>query len=336
MQNQEKEKSILEDLQEKLEILAKMTPESLVRTDELGKALDFRGGVEAFKLTLNLFQDLKAANLDAFPDPTLNHLLNFTNITIESFEKIKTFQPEEEATPGEVRDKLIQQINEQYIPRFDYIHPILAYSFGKGTDFDSLVREAKTTVSRVEEEAKKVEVARKEMEDTLKQTRKAAAEVGVTKYAVIFKTEADSHKNKGKNWLVATVVLATITVAFGFWSVSYYIDKIISLSTAQAVQVGLSKLIVLAVLYFGLVWAGKIYKAHQHNYVVNQHRHNALNTFQTFVKATEDEQTKNAVLIQATQSIFSPQHSGFTAQEKEISTSPQILEIFRSFMGERK
>lgn len=136
--------------------------------------------------------------------------------------------------------------------------------------------------------------------------------------------------------MVATVILAALTVLFGFLSVSYYADKITSLSTAQAVQVGLSKLVILAVLYFGLVWAGKIYKAQQHNYVVNQHRHNALNTFETFVKATGDEQTKNAVLIQATQSIFSPQHSGFTAQEKELTTSPQVLEIFRSFMGGEK
>ena len=333
MQNQEQEKSIQEMLKEKLEILAKITPKSLARTNELGTSLDFSKGFEIFKRTLKLYRDLKDANLDGFPDQILQNLLTFTDVTINNFESIKDFQPAGQTNPVGVRDSLIQQVETQYVNQFSSIYPILAYSFGKGTDFDSLVGEAKTSVSRVEEEAKKVEAARKEIEDTLKQARKAAAEVGVAKHAVIFKSEADSHKIKGRYWLGATVVLAAITVAFGFWSVSYYIDKIMSLSTAQAVQVGLSKLVILGVLYFGLVWAGKIYKAQQHNYVVNQHRHNALNTFETFVKATEDEQTKNAVLIQATQSIFSPQHSGFTAQEKELSTSPQVLEIFRSFMG---
>jgi len=334
MQNKEQEKSILEELQEKLEILVNITPKSLVRSDELGKAFDFRAGVEAFKRTLKLFRDLKGANLDDFPDSALNHLLSLTNNTIERFEKIKAFQPEEEDTPGEVRDKLIQDIDNQYDPQFNHIYPILAYSFGKGTDFESLVEEARTTVSRVKEEAKKAELARKEAEDTLKQARKAAAGVGVTKHAIIFKSEADSHKIKGLYWLGATVVLAILTVAFGFWSISYYIDKIIS--TAQAVQVGISKIVIFAVLYFVLVWAGRIYKAQQHNCVVNRHRHNALNTFETFVKATEDEQVKNAVLIQATQAIFSPQHSGFTAQEKELSASPRVLEICRSFVGEAK
>ena len=89
-------------------------------------------------------------------------------------------------------------------------------------------------------------------------------------------------------------------------------------------------------LYFGIVWSGRIYKAQQHNCVVNQHRHNALSTFETFVNATEDKETKNAVLIQTTKAIFSPQHSGFAAHEKELSTSPQILEIVRSVVGEGK
>ena len=336
MQNQEQEKGIREQLQEKLDKLAKITPESLVRTDDLGKTLHFRGGVELFKRTLKLFGDLKGANLADFPDPRLQNLMGLADTAIVSFESIQNFQPAGQANPGEARDNLIRQVESQYADQFNHISQVLPYTFWKGADIENLMGEAKTAVSKAEEEVKKAETASKQIDDILKEAKKVAAEIGVAKYAEIFKSEADSHKEKGRWWLVATVILAALTVLFGFLSISYYVDKITSLSTAQAVQVGLSKLVILAVLYFGLVWAGKIYKAQQHNYVVNQHRHNALNTFETFVKATEDEQTKNAVLIQATQSIFSPQHSGFTAQEKEISTSPQILEIFRSFMGGEK
>jgi len=336
MQDQEQEKSIQEKLKENLEVLAKITPKSLVRTSELGTSLDFSSGVEVFEQTLRLFKDLKEANLDDFPDSTLNNLLNVTNTAIESFKKIKDFQPVDQANPAEFRNNLIQEIQNQYTNQFNNISPILAYSYGKGTDFESLVGEAKTAVSKVEEEVKKVETAREQIEDILKQARKAAAEIGVAKYAVIFKNEADSHKNKGYYWLGATLVLAILTIVFGFWSVSYYMDKISLLSTTQAIQIGISKIVILAVLYFGLVWAGKIYKAQQHNYIVNQHRHNALNTFETFVRATEDEQTKNAVLIQATQAIFSPQYSGFTTQEIEPSASPKIFEIIRGAISGAK
>ena len=77
-------------------------------------------------------------------------------------------------------------------------------------------------------------------------------------------------------------------------------------------------------------------KAQLHNYVVNKHRQNALSTFETFVKSTDDNDTKNAVLIQATRSIFSPQHTGFSAQEGESSTSPAIHEIIRNVIGSSK
>jgi len=337
MENQEQEKSILEKLQGKLEILAKITPESLVRTDVLGKAFDFRDGVETFNRTLKLFRDLKGANLDDFPDPALNTLLSHTNSATEIFEKIKTFQPGEEDNPGDVRDKLIQQIDNSYPSQHSHIYPILAYSFGKGTDFESLVGEAKIAVSKSDEEFKKAENASKQIEEILKAARKAAGEIGVTKYAEIFKKEADSYKIKGRWWLGTTAIIAGITLFIGFKNVKYYIDVIKDMDTPQAIQVGLSKLVIFAVLYFGLVWVGKIYKAQQHNYVVNQHRNNALKTFTTFVKAAEgDDQTKSAILIQTTQAIFSPQHSGFTAQEKEFSPSPQILEILRNIVGERK
>lgn len=331
MQNQEKEKTILEQLQEKLDALAKITPDSLVRTQDLGRHLDFSDGVEYFKRTLNLFSKLKGVKLDDFPDDRIQQLFNLASEAVGTFENIQNFEPTQ-ADAVTIRNDLIQQIKNQYTNHFNQITQVLAYAYAEGTDFDSLVGDAKATVSRVEEEGKKIAGVSKQMDDILKKARKAAGEVGVTKHAEIFKKEADSYKIKGRWWLGTIVILAGITIFIGFKSVSYYIDVIKDMDTPQAIQVGLSKLVIFAVLYFGLVWVGKIYKAQQHNYVVNQHRHIALNTFETFVKATEDEQTKNAVLIQATQSIFSLQHSGFTAHEKEHTASPQVLEIFKPLM----
>ncbi len=336
MQNQEQEKTIQEQLQEKLDDLAKITPESLVRKGDLGKSLNFSDGVKHFELTLKLFSDLKETNLDDIPFQTLGTLLSITTDTINNFGEIITFEPKDQANPAEVRDNLIRRVEEQYLNQFNQISPILAYSFRKGIDFKSIINEARTTVSNIKEEAKMIDSSRKEVEDALKQVKRATAEVGVVEHSIIFKNEADSHKKKGYYWLGATIALAILTVIFGFWIVSYHIDKIVEMTTAQAIQVGISKIIILAVLYFGIVWSGRIYKAEQHNYVVNQHRHNALTTFEIFVKATEDVQTKNAVLIQATHSIFSPQHSGFTAHEKEFSPSPQASEIFKIFTGEGK
>lgn len=198
MQNKEQEKGIREQLREKLDNLAKITPESLVRTDDLGRTLDFRGGVEVFKRTLKLFGDLKGANLDDFPDQRLNNLMDLADTAIASLENIKNFEPAGQPNPGEARDSLIREVEAQYINQFNHISQVLPYTFWKGADIENLMGEAKTAVSKAEEEVKKAETASKQIDDILKEAKKVAAEIGVAKYAEIFKSEADSHKEKGR------------------------------------------------------------------------------------------------------------------------------------------
>ncbi|MFC1693182.1 hypothetical protein ACFL1R_06730 [Candidatus Latescibacterota bacterium] len=121
----------------------------------------------------------------------------------------------------------------------------------------------------------------------------------------------------------------------GFYLAIVYSAKITEFNGLQSIQFGIAKLVIFSVLYTATLWIGKIYKSQWHNYIVNKHRQNALSSFETFVEATSDEQTKNAVLLQATNSIFSPQNSGFIPGT-EHSTSPQILEIIRGVMGTTK
>jgi hypothetical protein len=48
------------------------------------------------------------------------------------------------------------------------------------------------------------------------------------------------------------------------------------------------------------------------------------------VKAAVEDQAKDAVLIQATQCIFSPQQTGYVTGESEAGSIPQVLEIVRN------
>ena len=79
-------------------------------------------------------------------------------------------------------------------------------------------------------------------------------------------------------------------------------------SWLQFSQYTVPKLIILSVFFSALIWAAKNYQAHRHNYVINRHRQDSLSTFEGFVSAAgDDTETKNAVLLQATQSIFASQ-----------------------------
>ena len=326
-------------LREALDKLVKISPESLVRTDELGTSLDFGDGVEIFRRTLALFESLGGSNLDNIPINTLNQLSQQAQQAIQTFEAIRTFDPSGQNNPASVRDSLIKQVADQYQSSFQHVSPVVAYSVRKGTDFDRLERDARSALEEINRLRNEIEKQRTEIvgqaQAALEQVQRAAAQVGVAQHASHFKDEAAEHIKRSRAWLIATALLGLVTAGFGAWSLYFYATQAGLLTTSQSIQLGTSKLIVFSILYLAAFWAGKNYRAQWHNYVVNKHRQNALSTFETFVKASGDEQTKNAVLLQATKSIFAPQASGFVGDQGDGGQSPQVLEIIRGVMGAR-
>lgn len=328
-----KEEQARSALDQALGGISTITSESLIRTSELGTALDFRSGVPVFERTLRLFRDLKEANLDNVPLSFLIPLKQSTDEAVTAFQQIQQFSPAGQNNPAQIRDQLINTVENQYQNHFARISPVIAYSVRKGTDFEQLERNARTTLDELQrvridtEKNGKALVA--EAQASLEQVRRAAAEVGVAQHAVHFKEEADRHKTNSAIWLVTTGILAGATLLYGAWNVWYYMTHTTDYTINQSIQVAIAKLVIFGVLYYAVVWCGRTYRAQMHNYVINQHRQNALSTFETFVKAASDAQVKDAVLMQATQSIFAPQHSGFSEQERTSEGSPKIFEIVR-------
>lgn len=335
----EQEKAARLGLEASLLALTAYTPASLVRTEQLGTAIDFSQGIEVFERTLSLFGSLRESSLDNVPHDTLVRLTQFANQAANTFKQIESFDPSGQNNPATVRDNLIQEAANQYQSWFTHIAPIIAYSVRRGTDFDRLERDARNSVEELNRIKRDVEARAativSEAQGTLEQVRRAAAEVGVAQHAVHFRDEAASHLARSKSWLWATTMLAATALALSGWTVYYYARTAIDLTTSQSLQLAISKVILFSLLYFGIVWSARMYRSQWHNHVVNKHRQNALSTFETFVKAASDDQTKNAVLIQATNSIFAPQATGFVSHEGDATASPQILEIVRGAIGEK-
>ena len=78
-----------------------------------------------------------------------------------------------------------------------------------------------------------------------------------------------------------------------------------------------------------------MYKAAKHQAAVNRHRGNALKTFQAFVKATNDDSTRDAVLLETTRSIFALTNTGYldTGGEGSSDGAVKVLEIVKSIAG---
>jgi hypothetical protein len=78
------------------------------------------------------------------------------------------------------------------------------------------------------------------------------------------------------------------------------------------------------------IWTGGIYKALRHRVTENRHKSNALATFRTFVAGTDDPDAKNAVLVEATRSIFAITPSGFIGDRDQTDAGTRVLEIVKS------
>ncbi len=334
----DEEQTKLKELNTTLEELNSIEPESLVRSEALGKDLSFEAGVPVFRRTLNLFRDLSACSLDNVPFETLSQLHSQVNQSLELFKQIQSFSIQQNPTnPVQARDSLIQQLRDRWHSDYSVITPHIAYAIRRGTDFDALEREARGTLALQKQLAGdfKTEKDRilSEMQGALDRVRQAAAEAGVAQHAIHFKDEADFHKRQSLLWLFATVIFGIATIVYALYSLGPELNDLSATTLPRTVQLIVPRFIVIVVLLFGLVWSSRNFAASRHNFVVNRHRQNALSSFETFVKGAGDPQTKDAVLLQATQSIFVPQDSGFVKGEIINNPGSQIVEIVRGVTG---
>lgn len=336
MANLEQEQQSRKELLALLNDFSTIRAADLVRDKDLGPSLNFESGVIFFSRTLRLLNSLSEQGLEDLPNEALRQVIDVARPQLEIFRQIQAFSLSNNPNnPIAVRDQLIGQIRDNYDAVFRIVAPLVAFAIRKGTDFARLEEDAKARVQNIDSITRSYEDAlKKSQQDAtvmLEEVRRVAAEAGVSQHSIHFKNEADQHERSAKNWLWATVLIAISTVAIGALMVSIYFRSVHAMSAEQIVQLTVSKVVIVFIFFTATFWCGRTYRAHRHNAVVNRHRQNALSTFQAFVKAAVDEQTKDAVLLQATQCIFAPQQTGYVSGESEVGSVPQVMEIIRSF-----
>jgi hypothetical protein len=329
LQEEEKEREMLV---KSLSELTAINPDDLVRKEQLGNELSFESGLPVFRRTLDLFKELNDINLEIIPQNFLNSIKSQINDAIEKFKKIREFTSNQ-SNPASVRNQLISNLQEQYGSYFGTLHTILSYAHKKETDLTRLENDAKEILKFMNESkdylATEQRKALDETNSVLDKVRQAAAEVGVAQHATHFETEAKYHLKQSFWWMISTIVLASLTIGWGITSFFLFPHSSEVNGVLPAI---ISKLIILVGLYYGLVWSAKNYKSNRHNFVVNTHRQNSLKTFETFVKAAgSDNETKNAILLQATKTIFGYQPSGYVSNEADSDNTPNYFEIIKNF-----
>ena len=170
-----------------------------------------------------------------------------------------------------------------------------------------------------------LETARSALEDA----RRNSAQQGVSQQAYYFKVESKYHRLQAKVWGsyirgLAITAIVLLILALGFYKWSWLSPD----NAFQAVQLSLSKTLIISTIAYLLFLSARNFLAHKHNAVVNRHRQNALQTFEALVAAAGTEK-RDIVLTHAAACIFSPQETGYTKASAQTNITGLVESVPR-------
>lgn len=322
MYETEQGKQLLQSIKQVLEYQAK----DLVRRPAWG-TITFDNAEHDLKRIFNILKYLIILPIEYLTDQATIQIKQQVDSTRPLLEKIDKFTIEQQ-NALQIRDTLVQQIHQAsdnlYTAAASWI-PFLAYQKG---DVSENINRLSSSVAEANEIANKTKTdCLKKMEEIgniITKAREASASAGAGVFTSDFRSEAEKLLKKARPWLIATMglAIATLAIAILTW---FWTDA--GLDKGQIWLKVSSKLIALSVLMTGTLWCGKMYKALMHQSTVNQHRALSLQTFQAFSAAASDDQTKNAVLLETTRSIFAPTATGFVESNASGPETDKIVEI---------
>lgn len=325
------QRQLSERVKNKLEQLLKVDISSLIREVELGNHLNFKQGEEIFQEVFSLFSKVNSEYFMKVSYSALASIEGNLDSVLSIFEQIRNFNPNSR-NPVNVRDNLLNQLEQQLDGYNSTVLPILTaeliFSNRLSVETSKLNSIAERFSSELESAKNEAKRTNFEIQNVLEKARQAAAEVGVSRHNMIFKEESEYHEGVSKKWLNRLVLILFGIIVFGF---VIHIIPLPDKSNIDLIHFSVTKIVIFAVLFYALNLCSKNYRVHRHNFILNKHRQNALNTFETFTKAAgNDFQTKNAVLLEATRTIFSNQQTGYLKNEADNESPNKIIEILKS------
>ena len=318
-----------EDAKKSLSRIQDFDVESLIREEELGRSLNFLNVVPHAVRLIELYKRLSREVVDDLPDSLAEQIRSQADADFNRFQEILDFETTLE-NPNEVRDQLIQQIQNAYDSTFSTLHPLVSYGSSVTLDVQRMENEARAMIQSVQDQTegivKELSDTRDQAQGILDDVRKVAAEQGVSQQAIHFKEESESHADQSENWRRKTIRLAW--VLGGYALLTFFFHKIPWIrpeTTIQTIQLVASKILVFVVISYMLFLSARNFMSHKHNAIVNKHRQNALATFQALVDAAHEEANQDVILTHASACIFSPQDTGYAKSGSSSSASDQSV-----------
>lgn len=320
----------IQNLKKIIEQINALDREALVKRSKWGE-ITFEESKGNYDKVFWFSDQLNVYPVEALPDSVATTMVTCLGDIYSRLKSIDDFSINQ-GNAASTRSTLAQDLHNSaerlYVNCAQWI-PFLAHQNG------DVVRNIKALVERTKEaegilESTRTQCSEKqeELERIIQAARDASAGAGAAVFTKDFMDESERLEASAARWLNATIGMVTLTIiaAIVFWSIAEA-----SSDQGQVFQKLTTKLFTLALMLTGTLWCGKCYKALAHLVIVNRHRALSLRTLQAFANATADTQTKDAVLLEATRSVFGNVPTGYV-EGIAADNDHKVVEIIRNVM----
>jgi hypothetical protein len=296
-----------------------------LRREDLGREVSFEQQIELITSYIHFFRKLAMCDFMAMPLVFIKYISSHVSAAKDVILKIQNLSIAVNPHIMDARVQILRELSENFKNAVEQVGCcISSFTNATGKDEEQVASSLIDSIRHMKDDMEKQQV---ELNQILQSARQASGQIGVASHALHFKEAAEEYLKASKNWLYA--VIGAVVLIIGWGTACFFIHPTTG-DASLIIQFTIAKVIIISGLYYALTTCVKNYKAHRHNYVVNRHKQHSLSSFDTFVKgAGEDIATKNAILLNATQSIFSAQPSGYSNVEPENDTN-KIIEILQS------
>lgn len=322
------------DLEAKIEAFKEISLTQLKR-EELG-IYSFEQTFEDIQAVyewLSVFVEKKEFLKNEVSQGSVNSITNWLGQFTQVAKEIVEFDPTK-VNPNEVKNNIASRITSIRQGMFNDLLGV--FNFLK---IESLnIKQASRNIQKQEEEISKaltrVSGLEAEAQATLASIKQAAGSTGATVYSEVFKNQASLHRKIANRWFWGSIVIIFSIIGYLLYLLDQLSkDSFNNSSLPIAIHDVFIKAVLLSVLFYALHQAIRNYNANMHLEVLNQHRQNAIETFEAFANAATTDEVKSAVLMQATSSIFDFNKSGFLTKDNPPPPSFNPADFLKNLGG---
>lgn len=322
----------LSGLEEQLKLLQEIDLNSLKRTG-LG-VFEFE---EAFPQLQQMYFLLSffGENKDLLKNNVSQEHVDQVTAKVKEFlqvaEGITGFDPKGTANPNVIHKQILDNIRNRQKHILKDLLTLQTYLQVQKMKPEEISKYLGGQRKEIEKMVKELESKNKEAGETLTKIKEISGTAGATVYSEVFKNQAIKHERQAHNWFIGALSILGVIIAYLLFLL--FQNPTTNQSFEIVVQNAFVKILFLSTLFYALYQCVRNYNANMHLRVLNQHRQNAIETFEAFANAATTPEVKSAVLMQATQSVFDFNKSGHLSKDNPSGSSPNFVDFFHNLSG---